>query len=94
MSKPFSSHEFFIEEGGSFIVEVEPHRYLSGENDDDDGDRPEKELENARLLISSGHDEAWDIEVSIPKEALKQLVRIAEKYLKDGEGDAFMFGCE
>ena len=94
MSKPFSSHEFFIAEGASFIVEVQAHTYLSDENDLDDGDRPEKEIENARLLISSGHDEAWDIEVSIPKDALRQLVRIAQKYLEDGEGAAFMFGCD
>jgi hypothetical protein len=88
MSTSFSSHEFFIEQGAAFRVEVEPHNYTRDH-------RPEKEfeLENARILISSG-DFEWSIEISIPKDALRQLVRIAEKYLKDGEGDSFFFGCE
>lgn len=86
MSKPFSSHEFFIEEGQSYRIEVEPHTYFRDEDQD-------KEIENARLLISTGNFE-WAIEVSIPKDALKHLVQVARKYLKDGEADFFAFACE
>ena len=88
MSKPFSTHEFFIEEGDAFTVAVEAHPYFSGGVADDAG-KPGKELENARLRISSAED-TWEIKVSIPKAALEQLVRLAQKYLKDGKGEFYM----
>jgi len=88
MSKPFSNHEFFIQEGDDFRVEVRPHDYFVGD-DALEENRPEDQRENAKIEISS--DEAtWSIEVSIPKAALKKLVLLAQQYLKDGEGHVFM----
>ena len=86
MEKPCSSHEFFIEKGDGFRVEVEPHTYFLNDLDDEG---PEEKAENSRLNISSGESE-WEIKISIPIEALKKLIQVAQDYLKDGRGHVFM----
>lgn len=90
MSNTFSAHEFFIREGDAFTVSVVSHSYFErgdvmGDGKDND---PRVDHENVRLEISSGGE--WEIQVSIPKGVLKQLVRIAQRYLKDGKEDAFI----
>jgi hypothetical protein len=84
MAKPFSAHEFFIEQGGKYSVEVMPHIYT---RDIEAG--KQKEIENARIIITSQPEAEFTIEVSLPKEALRRLVQVSNKYLRTGEAASF-----
>jgi len=84
MSKPFSVHEYFIGQGEKYSVEVTPHIYT----EDIEGGQDE-EIETARIIIMPAPNAEFTIEISIPKEALRKLIQISNRYLKTGEGASF-----
>jgi hypothetical protein len=84
MSKSFSVHEFFIQQGVSYCLEISPHKYtLDIEKGQDE------EIENARLVLSTLEDSDFSVEISVPKDALRQIVNAALKYLETGEEASF-----